>query len=195
MSFRFSFRVDPIAITVPYAPTRDGIRDNQGFTDLRGHPDKANAIAEGNDSAALRNLLVRTAKAGSSIITLGCDLGIHSEPQDVHLARHEVAGGYVQFAASNYSHAERESYLAFANRIVAGVKPRARGQHWEIELIGQMVNFQFVGQPNGIFPSIVIWFFATAKTPSAAIRSRGRLIAAIDKAIALPSTLDVLASA
>jgi hypothetical protein len=41
MTFGFSFRVDPTANTIPYAPITDDIRRNRGFVDLRGHPDKA----------------------------------------------------------------------------------------------------------------------------------------------------------
>ena len=90
MPFQFSFRVDPGAITVPYAAITDDIRRNRGFVDLRGHPDKANEIVEGNDSPALRHLLVRLANVGSAILTLGCDLGAHQEPPHVPLRRREV---------------------------------------------------------------------------------------------------------
>jgi hypothetical protein len=95
MPFRFFFRVDPNAITVPYAPIADDIRQNRGFVvDLREHPEKARDIAEGNQSSALRHLLVRVAAAGSPIFTLGCDMGAHVESTRVPLRRREVAGGY-----------------------------------------------------------------------------------------------------
>ena len=110
-------RVDPEAITVPYALITDDIRRNRGFVDLRGHPDKAKDIAEGNDSPALRNLLVRVANVGSAILTLGCDLGAHQEPTQVPLRRRAVAGGYIQFASVHYDHAKRQSYAAFANAV------------------------------------------------------------------------------
>ena len=189
MTFRFSFRVDPTANTVPYAPIADDIRRNRGFVDLRGHPDKAKEIAEGNDSPALRHLLVRVANVGSAIFTLGCDLGAHQEPTNVPMRRREVAGGYIQFASVHYDRAETESYAAFANAIVENVKIRAEKDHWEIKFVGQMVNFQFEGEPMGIHPSLMIWFFAAARNPFAALQSRERLIDAIDAATALPATL------
>jgi hypothetical protein len=73
MPFQFSFRVDPEAITARYALITDDIRRNRGFVDLRGHPNKAKEIAEGNDSPALRNLLVRVAIVGSAISLSGVD--------------------------------------------------------------------------------------------------------------------------
>ena len=71
MTFKFTFRVDPVGMTVPYAAIADDIRNNSGFEDLRGRPAKASAIAEGNASLALRRLLVRIANVGSTIFTLG----------------------------------------------------------------------------------------------------------------------------
>jgi hypothetical protein len=90
-------------MTVPYAAIADDIRNNSGFEDLRGRPDKASAIAEGNASPALRRLLVRIANVGSTIFTLGCELGSHQEPTHVPMRRREVAGGYVQFAIIHYN--------------------------------------------------------------------------------------------
>jgi hypothetical protein len=190
MPFRFSFRVDSEAITVPYAPITDDIRHNCGFVDLRGRPDKATEIAEGNDSRALRHLLVRVANVGSVIFTLGCDLSVHQEPTHVPLRRREVAGGYIQFASVHYDHATPESYAAFANSIAANVKARVENDYWEINFVGQMVNFQFEGEPKGVHPSLMIWFFAAARDPLAALQSRERLIQAIDAATALSGTLE-----
>jgi len=195
MPFRFSFRVNPTAITVPYAQITDDIRHNRGFVDVRGRPDKAKDIAEGNDSPALRHLPVRVADTGSAIFTLGCELGAHQEPTHVPLQRREVAGGYIQFASIHYDHANRESYAAFANAIVANVKARAGTDHWKINFVGQMVNFQFEGEPMGIHPSLMIWFFAAARDQIAAVDSRERLIEAIDAATSLPVTIDSFASA
>jgi hypothetical protein len=193
MSFQFSFSVDPEAITVPYAPITDDIRHSRGFVDLRGHPEKAKDIVEGNDSPALRRLLIRIANVGSAIFTLGCDLGSHQEPIHVPSRRREVAGGYIQLASVRYDRAERESYAAFANAIVANVKPRARRDHWEINFVGQMVNFRVEPGRKGIHPSLMIWFFAAARDLITALQSRERLIEAIDEATALPVTLESFA--
>jgi hypothetical protein len=189
MSFQFSFRVDPEAITVPYAPITDGIRRNRGFVDLRGHPEKAEDIAEGNESPALWRLLIRIAYVGSTIVTLGCDLGSHQEPIQVPLRRREAAGGYIQIASVHHDHAEREAYAAFANAIVANVKSCARKDHWELNFVGQMVNFQLDPGRKGIHPSLMIWVFAAARDQVTALQSRERLIEAIDEGTALPGTL------
>lgn len=49
-------------ITVPYAPIFDAIRKNRGFKDTRRCPDIAREIAEGAESPALRECLVRIAR-------------------------------------------------------------------------------------------------------------------------------------
>jgi len=182
-------------MTVPYALIADNIRNNRGFDDLRGRPDKANEIAEGNASPALRRLLVRVANVGSTIFTLGCELGLHQDPTHVPLRCREVAGGYVQFASIHYDRAKEQSYAGFANAIVAYVKERAGKDLWELKLVGQMVNFQFANGPTGLHPSLLIWFFAGARDQIAAWESRERLIEAIDSATALPSTLEAFESA
>jgi hypothetical protein len=194
MTFRFSFRVDSEGMTVPYATITDDIRRNRGFVDLRGRPDRAKEIAEGSDSRALRNLLVRVANIESVIFTIGCDLGAHQEPTNVPMRRRQVAGGYIQFASVHYDHAEPESYASFANAIGKNVKARAGEDNWNIKCIGKWVSFEFEGEPKGIRPSLWVWFFAAASDPFAAMQSRERLIEAIDAATALPATLEVFPS-
>jgi hypothetical protein len=189
MPFRFSFRIDLEATTVPYAPISDEIRRNRGFVDLRKQPEKAKDIAESEASPALRRLLTRVATVGSPIFTIGCDLGTHQEPTHVPKRRREVAGGYVQFASVQYDTTESEVYAAFANEIVAQVKPRAGDDHWKIDFIGKWVNFRFEDEPKGVRPTLWVWFFAAAGDPLAALQSRERLIEAIDAATALPATL------
>jgi hypothetical protein len=195
MKFKFSFRVDPEAMTVPYAPITDDIRRNRGFTDLRRCPDQVNKIAEGNESAALRRLLVRVAAVGSPIFTIGCDLGAHREPTNVPVRRRKVAGGYIQFASVHYERTKSDSYAALANAIVAHVKGRTGEDNWRIDFIGRWVNFQFESEHKGIYPSLWIWFFAAAREPVAALQSRERIIEAIDEATGLPATLQSFASA
>jgi hypothetical protein len=102
MTFKFSFQIDPEGMTVPYPPVTDEIRRNRGFVDLRREPEKAIEIAEGTDSLALRNLLIRVAEKGTSIFTIGCDLGAHQERTNVPARRREFAGGYIQFASIHY---------------------------------------------------------------------------------------------
>jgi hypothetical protein len=57
----------------------------------------------------------------------------------------------------------------FANAIVANVKPRAGKDIWEIDFVGQMVNFQLHSEPKGVYPSLSINFFAEARNPSCAL--------------------------
>jgi len=53
MPFKYTFRVEHEATTVPYAAVTDDIRYNRGFLDLRGRPDRAKEVAEGNASEVL----------------------------------------------------------------------------------------------------------------------------------------------
>ncbi|MBI3758977.1 MAG: hypothetical protein HY269_04390 [Deltaproteobacteria bacterium] len=190
MPFRFTFRIDDEAMTVPYAPITDDIRRNRGFTDLRGQPSRAKEIAEGNSSSALSDLLVRVAEVGSPIFTLGCDLGSHTEPTHVPKRRREVAGGYVQIASIQYHRTKTEAYAAFANSMVDALRARCGKDNWKIDIVGKGVNFQFDREPKGVQPSLWIWFFAAASDPFAAIESRERLIAALCEIFVLPSALE-----
>jgi hypothetical protein len=77
-------------ITVPYALIFDRVRKNRGFKDVRGRPDIAAEIAEGIDSRALGECLVRIArenlrdKAFAALNRLGgllsAFLGLLAEP-------------------------------------------------------------------------------------------------------------------
>jgi hypothetical protein len=191
MPFKFSFEVDPVGISVPYPPATDEIRRNRGFIDLRKEPERASEIAEGSESPALRNLLVRVATEGSPIFTIGCDLGAHQERTNAFVRRQEVAGGYIQFASIHYDRAEPQFYSAFANAIGKNVKSRAGQDHWKLECIGTWIDFKFEGEPQVLRPSLWIWFFAASNTALKAVQSRERLIEAIDAAVALPATLGI----
>jgi len=194
MTFKFSFEVDPVGITVPYPAATDEIRRNRGFVDLRKEPERASEIAEAAESQALYNLLVRIAKKRSLIFTIGCDLGAHQERTNIPARCREVAGGYMQFASIHYDRAEPQSYSAFANAIGKNVKSRAGQDHWKLDCIGKWVDFKFEGEPQGLRPSLWIWFFAASNTPLNALQSRERLIEAIDAAVASPATLEVFAA-
>jgi hypothetical protein len=190
MPFRFTFRVDnDEAMTVPYASISDDVRNNRGFTDLRGHPERVKEIAEGMSSAALSRLLMKVAKVTSPIFTLGCDLGIHTEPTHVPRQRREAAGGYLQIASVQYQRAKTEAYAAFANSMVDNLRARCGNENWKIDFAGKWVNFKFAGEPNGVYPSLWIWFFAAANNPTAAIQSRERLIDVIGEILVLPDAI------
>lgn len=193
MTFKFSFKVDPVGITVPYPPVTDEIRRNRGFVDLRKEPQRASEIAEADESPVLRKLLVRVAKKRSPIFTIGCDLGAHQERTNVPTRRREVAGGYIQFANIHYDKVEPQSYSAFANEIGKNVKSYAGQDHWKLDCVGMWVDFKFEGEPQGLRPSLWIWFFASSNTSLNALQSRERLIGAIDAAVASPATLEIFA--
>jgi hypothetical protein len=121
---------------------------------------------------------------------LGCELGDHQEPNRTGAKTRQIAGGYVQFASRHYDLAKTESYAAFANAIVAGMKTRVGKDHWEINFAGQPVSFKFDNEPNGIYPTLTVWFFANARSPLAALQSRERLIKAIDEISTLPPAIE-----
>jgi len=119
-------------ITVPYGPIFDGVRKNSGFSDVRGRPDLAAQIAEGGTSKALGNLLVRAARE-NVYFSLGCDLGDHQELESP-AAQRQVAGGYIQVAAINYSDATTDQYDEFGKAMASELRKRAHSFHWRIEL-------------------------------------------------------------
>jgi Protein of unknown function (DUF5131) len=67
--------------------------------------------------------------------------------------------GYIQFASIHYDRAEPQSYSAFANAIGKNVKSRADQGHWGLDCIGKWVDFKFEAEPQGLRPSLWIWFF------------------------------------
>jgi hypothetical protein len=190
MPFKYTFRVEDEATTVPYTAITDDIRHNRGFLDLRGRPDRAREIAEGHASIALRNLLINVASPDSPIFTLGCDLGSHMEPTNVPLRRRAVAGGYVQVAGIHYHRTSTEPYAALANSLVAAVRARSGADFWEINFVGKGVSFQFDGEPTGIHPSLWIWFFAGGRDEFSAMESRERLVGAISDTLLMPSAVE-----
>jgi hypothetical protein len=94
--------------TVPYGPLFDGIRKNRGFVDARGRPDIAASIAEGSESAALRKLLIRVSEE-NVYFSLGCDLGMHPEPE-AKVTLRQVAGGYIQVVGMDYELLSTDDY-------------------------------------------------------------------------------------
>jgi hypothetical protein len=189
MPFKFTFRVENQANTVPYVPIQDDIRDNRGFVDLRGRPDMASEIAEGHISPALRDLLTRVANPHSPIFTVGCDLGSHTERTNVPLRRRQVAGGYIQLVGIHYHQTPSDAYAALANSIVDAIRRLKSEDYWTIDFVGSGVTFKFEDAPEGIWPSLWIWFFGAAREASAAAESRERLIAAVSDTLVAPSAV------
>ena len=117
--------------------------------DLRGRPELAKRIAEGDGSPALRDLLTKVADRNSPIFTLGCDLGSHLEPTNVPLRRRMVAGGYVQMAGIHYDQTATDAYAALANFLVTSVGFLSAQDDWRIDFVGAGVNFKFEDEPQG----------------------------------------------
>jgi len=177
-------------ITVPYGAIFDGIRKNRGFTDVRGRPDVAAQIIEGGESKALHDLLV--CMAGKDVyFSLGCDLGCHSEPESA-AAQREVAGGYIQFAAINYSNASTAQYDGHCKAMEPELHKRVGSYHWRIEIVGTWVKFCLQDEPATTSPSMWIWFFAAARTKAKAIASREALIGAISDVLHIPEVASTL---
>jgi hypothetical protein len=160
--------------TVPYGPIFRGVRKNRGFVDARGRPDIAAHIAEGSESAALKALLVRIAEE-NVYFSLGCDLGMHVEPEAKPALRH-VAGGYVQVVGTDYPRLTTERYDDFNNRIEKALRAKSEGRQWRLWFQGAFVNFRFAGEPAVLAPSMWIWFFARARGADKSVTGREELI-------------------
>lgn len=189
MPFKFNFRVENEANTVPYAPVKDDIRDNRGFLDLRGRPEMAREIAEGHASPALCDLLTRVANPRSPIFTVGCDLGSHTERTSVPLRRRQVAGGYIQLVGTHNHLTPTDAYATLANSVVSAIRNLKSEDYWTIDFVGRGVTFKFKDAPEGIWPSLWIWFFGAAREASAAVESRERLIAAVSDTLIDPNAV------
>lgn len=177
---------------MPYGPIFDGIRKNSGFKDVRGRPDVAAQIAEGGESKALRDLLVRIASE-NVYFSLGCDLGDHLEP-DSTAAQRQVAGGYIQIAAIKYSNATTAQYDEFCKIMEPALRKQARSSHWRVEFVGTWVKFCLPDEPATTVPSMWIWLFAAARTKAKAMASREVLIGAISDVLHTPEVASTLRS-
>jgi hypothetical protein len=148
-------------------------------------------IAEGGESMALGNLLVRIARE-DAYFSVGCDLGDHSEPESP-AAQRQLAGGYIQVAATKYSEATTDQYDEFGEALAVELRKRASSFHWRIELVGTWVKFRLPGEPTVKSPTMWIWFFAAARTKEKAAASRESLIDAISDVLHMPKTVRTLA--
>ena len=164
-------------MTVPYGPLFDDIRSNHGFVDLRGRPDLAADIAEGSTSAALKGLLVQFAQAGSTLFTLGCDLGAHEEPWQAEEIR-QVAGGYIQIMCANYDGRPPEDYTMLAHTVAQTLEERVQDHDWSLHFRIRPVVFNLYDF-CALTLSLDICFFAAAATAEAAMVSREVLVSSL----------------
>lgn len=168
-------------ITVPYPPLFDGIRKNRGFVDTRGRPDVASEIAEGIESDALRNCLVKISEE-NKYFSLGCDLGQNPDPEGP-VAQGYVAGGYIQLAAMEYGCATTDQFDNFGVALAKALEPASKSEYWVLELMGAYVNFRLPGEPSIQAPTMWIWFYAKARDLRRALSAREIMLSAISMAL------------
>lgn len=168
--------------TVPYPPLFDNIRRNYGFVDTRGNPDRITEIPEAQESPGLAAVLHSLAKPGAALVSLGCDLGQHSELKSRLQAR-RVAGGYVQVASAQPMTPESElKFLrALGTAIESSLTEAAGPDNWIVDLQLAPVILRFDIEIE--CRSIWIWFYAKASKPDRAIAARERLLIALERVI------------
>ncbi len=157
-------------ITVPYSPLFDGMRQNHGFVDLRGHPELAAEIPECAKSPALKALLMELSNREASFFTLGCDLGSHEEPELGEGNRY-VAGGYIQLMHACYADRLPEDYTNLGYAIAQKLEEQSHDYNWIVRFVPSFVVFNLDNFSN-LASSLWIWFYATAPTSEAALASR-----------------------
>ncbi|MBA1139308.1 hypothetical protein [Mesorhizobium neociceri] len=164
--------------SVPYPAFFSPTRSNRGFVDLRGRPELAAGIAEAVTSKALRAFLVRIAATQTSLFSIGCDLGHHVDPA-APKGRRRVAGGYIQLTSSHYDLVRPDDWARLCNGVSDTLQQSAPMDEWDVhfKLEPVWVEIDDVDQATG---AVHVAFYANAKTHHDALRSRERLIAAID---------------
>jgi hypothetical protein len=166
-------------MTVPYGPLVDEIRCNRGFADLRGRPDLASKVEEGDNSDALREFLVRLASPDAPYFTVGCDLGSHEEPG---MDNPYVAGGYVQIMAGAYTSYSPDKFSDLGQELEKYLHELSGEDDWQMFFTTQPVMFR-LDDYNSFTGSMNISFFAAARSPDLAGASRERLIRGLAKAL------------
>lgn len=170
--------------TIPYPPLFDEIRCNHGFVDLRGRPELVDRIPEINASPALRGLLTDLADARSLFMTLGCDLGEHTE-RDRPLDRRRIAGGYIQFAQLPLGPLDKNGLLSLCRGMEAQLGADVGDLRWELKFAVCPTNFTFDKLLST--HTLRLWFFAAASTATKARASREQLLLSLQIAIRVAS--------
>lgn len=165
--------------SVPYPAFFSSTRSNRGFVDLRGRPELAASIAEAETSKALRAFLVRIANTRTTLFSIGCDLGHHVDPA-APKGRRRVAGGYIQLTCSQYDIVRPQDWARLCNGVSDTLQQSAHMDEWDVhfKLEPVWIDFDEVDQATG---AVHVAFYANAKTHHDALRSRERLIAALDR--------------
>jgi hypothetical protein len=178
--FETDLERDKEGMTVPYPPLFDDVRQNHGFVDVRGRPDLASRIAEGSQSAAMRNLLIRLAQPGSKLFTVGCDLGTKCLEDDNFP---HTAGGYIQIMNSEYEKRTPEVYAKFAQAVAEMLRPTCADHYWQVRFLLKPVQFK-LDRFTDMTGSLWVWFHAFSDSPDKALTSREALIKALDQCLA-----------
>ena len=166
--------------TVPYPPLFDAIRQNHGFVDTDGHPERIDEIPEVVWSDSLRSLLLDLASPASDFISLGCDMGEDKKPKR-RLSTRSVAGGYVQIMARDREQQGVPALQPLAKTIEAHLKQESGNDNWEAELA--LVPVVLANENEVMLQSIWVWFHARASTLERARSSRERLLIAFRHAL------------
>lgn len=166
--------------TVPYPPLFDEIRENHGFVDTDGHPERIDEIPEIARSDSLRSLLLDLALPTSDFISLGCDLGEGKKPKR-RLSTRWVAGGYVQIMARDRAQQGVPALQPLAKAIEARLNEESGNDSWEAELA--LVPVVLANEDEVMLQSIWAWFHARASTLERARSSRERLLIAFHDAL------------
>ena len=166
--------------SVPYPPVFDDIRNNFGYIDTRGRPERVDDIPECEGSNALRSLLLNLAAPGSGLISLGCDLGLRFFPKK-RLSLRFVVGGYVQVMAADQEEQGVPILQRLAKAIEVAVLDTSGKDRWEIELVLAPVLLKF--EEEIMVQSIWVWLHAKASKEDKAIASRERLLEVLSNVI------------
>jgi hypothetical protein len=171
--------MDEKGMTVPYPSLFDDIRKNHGFMDVRGRPDLASQIAEGWQSPATRNLLIKLAQPDSELFSLGCDVGTkYLEEEKLPYS----AGGYIQIMNAAYADRSPEDYARFAEAVAKMLDKRSQGHEWRVHFHLTPVSLT-LDDFSGMTGSLWIWFHAFANDAKRALKSRETLIGALERAL------------
>jgi hypothetical protein len=181
MPLDVSYPIKERGNTVPYPKLFDEIRRNHGFVDLRAKPELVNLIPEAGNSPALNDILVRFAQKNSSIMTLGCDLGEHSD-MNTASAITCIAGGYVQICELPIRDDDSASLAKIAQEAELKLRDDVGDLHWEVEFCLCRTTFKLEAATEGY--SLWIWFHAHDSTIDKAKISREKLLLALGSGLA-----------
>lgn len=160
---------------VPYPEDFEGIRENNGFLDLRGNPDLAAQIVEAGRSISLKNILVNLAKKDSAFFSVGCDARAW-EDSSANKNEQFVGGSYIQIMHSSYEKRTASDYCGpFVRILESAIRAKSEDYHWTMKFSPTDVVFNLDGY-NKLTYSMFIWFSARSDSIESAMSSRDILL-------------------